>query len=108
MTAVRFGLAQEYLGRTVMMHTLLRAAMCMGALLVESGVALAQPATPPARARVGMTVTSPSFADGDVFPDKYTMKSPAPLSPALVWENAPANTVSFTLIYYDQDELRQR
>ena len=35
------------------------------------------------------------------------MKSAAPVSPALAWQNAPANTMSFTLIYYDQDELRQ-
>jgi Raf kinase inhibitor-like YbhB/YbcL family protein len=82
--------------------------MCAGALALMSGLVLAQPATPPARPRVGMTMTSPSFADGDVFPDKYTMKSPAPVSPALAWENAPANTMSFTLVYYDQDELRQR
>jgi Raf kinase inhibitor-like YbhB/YbcL family protein len=55
-----------------------------------------------------MTMTSPSFADGGVFADQYTMKSTAPVSPALAWQNAPVNTVSFTLIFYDQDELRQR
>ena len=90
-----------------MMRKLVMAAMCVGALWVASGMALAQPATPPARGRVGMTLISPSFADGDVFPVKYTMKSTVPVSPALAWQNAPANTVSFTLIYYDQDELRQ-
>jgi Raf kinase inhibitor-like YbhB/YbcL family protein len=90
--------------RAIMMRKL-----AMGAALsVISGVALAQPAAAPARTRVGMTMTSPSFSDGGIFPDQYTMKSPGPLSPALAWQNAPANTVSFTLIFYDQDELRQR
>jgi Raf kinase inhibitor-like YbhB/YbcL family protein len=90
-----------------MMRNLAMAAMCAAALSVISGTALAQSATPPARTpRVGMTITSPSFTDGGVFPDQYTMKSTAPVSPALAWQNAPANTVSFTLIYYDQDELR--
>jgi Raf kinase inhibitor-like YbhB/YbcL family protein len=82
-------------------------AICVGALSLTSSMASAQPATPPARVRVGMTITSPSFTDGSVFPDPYTMKSSAPVSPALAWADAPANTVSFTLIYYDQDELRQ-
>lgn len=90
------------------MRNLVMAAMCATALSVASGMASAQPAPPPARARVGMTMTSPSFTDGGVFPDKYSMKSAARVSPALAWENAPADTVSFTLIYYDQDELRQR
>ena len=89
------------------MRSLAMAATCALALPVAISMAFAQPATPPARVRVGMTLTSPSFADGGVFPDQYTMKSAAPVSPALAWENAPANTVSFTLIYYDQDELRQ-
>jgi Raf kinase inhibitor-like YbhB/YbcL family protein len=92
--------------RMVTMRELVRAAMCAAALSVTSSVVLAQSAPPPAR-RVGMTMTSPSFTDGGVFPDPYTMKSATPVSPALAWENAPANTVSFTLIYYDQDELRQ-
>ena len=82
-------------------------AMCAAVLPGIDGLALAQPATPPARIRVGMTMTSPSFNDGDVFADKYSMKSAAPISPALEWQNAPANTASFTLIFYDQDELRQ-
>ena len=89
------------------MRRLVMAAMCAGAVSLTSSVVLAQPATPPARVRVGMTLTSSSFADGGVFPDQYTMKSTAPVSPALAWADAPANTASFTLIYYDQDELRQ-
>jgi Raf kinase inhibitor-like YbhB/YbcL family protein len=90
------------------MRNLVMAAMWATALSVASSMAFAQPATPPARVRVGMTITSPSFTDGSVFPDQYTMKNATPLSPALAWQNAPANTVSFTLIYYDQDELRQK
>jgi len=90
-----------------MMRGLVMTAIYAGALSLAGSMALAQPATPPARVRVGMTMTSPSFTDGGVFPDPYTMKSTAPVSPALAWADAPAKTVSFTLIYYDQEELLQ-
>ena len=50
-----------------------------------------------------MTLTSTSFTDGAVIPDKYTQASPSPVSPALAWDNAPAATQSFTLIMHDPD-----
>ena len=72
-------------------------------LLASCGAAMAQ--TPPPSAPP-MMLTSSSFADGSVIPDKYTANNTAgPVSPALSWENAPAATVSFTLIMHDVDTL---
>ena len=64
----------------------------------------AAPATPPPP----FTLTSTSFEDGGVIPDKYTQASPAPVSPALAWDNTPAGTVSFTLIMHDPDNAPQK
>jgi Raf kinase inhibitor-like YbhB/YbcL family protein len=74
--------------------------MAIGAAML-SGAAAAQtaPATRP------MTLTSPSFADGGVIPDRYTANGTNPGSFALSWSNAPAGTVSFTLIMHDVDTL---
>jgi len=69
-------------------------------LVISAGAALAQaPATPPPP----FTLSSSSFTDGGVIPDKYTQASTAPVSPALSWINAPAGTQSFTLIMHDPD-----
>ena len=77
--------------------------LALGAMLLSGmgTAALAQaPATPPP---APFTLTSSSFQDGGVIPDKYTQASPSPVSPALSWVNAPAGTVSFTLIMHDPD-----
>ena len=78
--------------------------LLIGALLLSAGPALAQapaaPATPPP---TPMGLTSSSFTDGGIIPDKYTQAVPAPISPALAWTNAPAGTQSFTLIMHDPD-----
>ena len=76
------------------------------ATLMATAPALAQaPATPPPPP---MGLTSSSFADGAVIPDKYTQASTAPVSPALAWTNAPAGTQSFALIVDDPDTALQR
>ena len=78
--------------------------LLIGALLLSAGPALAQapaaPATPPP---TPMGLTSSSFTDGGIIPDKYTQAVPAPISPALTWTGAPAGTQSFTLIMHDPD-----
>ena len=66
---------------------------------------LAQPAGPPP---TPMGLTSTSFQDGGIIPDKYTQASPSPISPQLSWTNAPAGTQSFALIVDDPDTALQR
>ena len=76
-----------------------RSLLLGAALLSFSAAAEAQaPATPPP---MPMGLTSTSFADGAVIPDKYTQASPSPVSPALAWTNAPAGTQSFALVVDD-------
>jgi Raf kinase inhibitor-like YbhB/YbcL family protein len=73
------------------------------AILAPAGAALAQggaPATPPPPPLI---LSTSSFTDGGVIPDKYTQTSPSPVSPALSWINTPAGTQSFTLIMHDPD-----
>jgi Raf kinase inhibitor-like YbhB/YbcL family protein len=83
--------------------------LLIGAVLLAAGPALAQapaaPATPPP---TPMGLTSSSFADGAIIPDKYTQAVPAAFSPALAWTNAPAGTQSFALIVDDPDTALQR
>lgn len=78
----------------------MRGIILCAALLAVPGIALAQ--TPPP---TPMVLTSSSFTDGGVIPDKYTQAAPggAPVSPALAWTNAPAGTQSFALIMHDPD-----
>jgi Raf kinase inhibitor-like YbhB/YbcL family protein len=49
-----------------------------------------------------MRLTSPSFADGSVIPDKYTQAGES-VSPELEWSNVPPGTVSFVLLFHDPD-----
>ena len=73
-------------------------------LLAGCGMALAQGAPPAGAPRQPpMGLTSSSFTDGGVIPDKYTQNSPNPVSPALAWTNAPAGTQSFAIIMHDPD-----
>lgn len=50
-----------------------------------------------------MTLTSPSFTDGGIFPDKYTQNGATFVSPALAWTKAPPGTVTFVLLMRDPD-----
>jgi Raf kinase inhibitor-like YbhB/YbcL family protein len=63
------------------------------------------PATPPAPAKPGLTLTSSAFEDGAIIPNKYTQAAaPAtPISPALAWAHVPDGTVSFALVVDDPD-----
>lgn len=74
-------------------------AMAYAILFAASSSAVAQQTAP----LTGMVLTSPDFADGGVIPDKFTQASTAPVSPALQWDNVPANTQSFALIFHDVD-----
>lgn len=62
----------------------------------------------PAPANPPMSLTSSSFPDGGVIPDKYTANGANPGSFALSWENAPPAAVSFTLIMHDVDTLPRK
>ena len=83
----------------------LGAGLLAASVLTISGAALAQaPAAPPP---APMGLTSSSFTDGGVIPDKYTQASPTPMSPELSWTNAPAATQSFALVVDDPDTALQ-
>lgn len=78
----------------------------LGASLLAAAPAVAQnaPATPPP---LPMGLTSTSFADGGVIPDKYSQASSAPVSPELSWTNAPSGTQSFAIVVDDPDTALQ-
>ena len=79
------------------------------ALSLSTTAALAQspmvqppaPGTRPAP----FVLTSSSFEDGGVIPDKYSGASSDPASPALSWTGAPANTGAFAIIMHDLDTM---
>ncbi len=81
--------------------------MLAAAMLTLAGVAVAQTPPPAAMKAVGMTLSSPDFADGGIIPDKFTSKvytgKPIANSPALAWTGTPAGTQSFVLIVHDLD-----
>jgi len=83
-----------------------RSLLLAAALLpLSSGLLLAQQAAPPP---TPMGLTSSSFTDGGIIPDKYTQATTAPVSPALAWTGVPAGTQSFALIVDDPDTALQR
>lgn len=50
-----------------------------------------------------MQMSSPSFTDGGVAPDKHTCIVDNPVSPAFTWIDPPTKTVSYTLIFHVPD-----
>jgi len=49
-----------------------------------------------------MVLTTTAWPDGGVIPLRYTQAG-AEISPAIQWSGAPANTVSFVLVFQDLD-----
>ena len=49
-----------------------------------------------------MLITSPSFGDGEIIPDRHTCRIEQ-ISPALYFHNAPKDTVQFAVIVDDYD-----
>jgi hypothetical protein len=84
------------------MRAIHQAAICALVLSVAGGAAQAQQ-QPTGPRPAPMSLSSTSFTDGGILPDKYTAAVDKPVSPALAWANAPAGTVSFTLILHDPD-----
>lgn len=67
----------------------------------QAGAAPAAPAPP------ALTLTSSSFGDGTVIPDKYTQAGNQ-TSPELSWTNTPPGTVSFVLHMHDLEASRNK
>src|SRR5437667_9875279 len=49
-----------------------------------------------------MTLMTTAWPDGGMIPLRYSQAGPE-ISPAIQWSGAPANTVSFVLIFHDLD-----
>ncbi len=77
-----------------------RAAAIVPMLMMTAAAQQAPAPTP-------MRLTSTSFADGSVIPNKYTQVEKQ-VSPALTWTNAPANTQSFVMHMHDMEGSRQK
>jgi Raf kinase inhibitor-like YbhB/YbcL family protein len=81
-------------------------------LLSLAGVARAQSPQyqPPAPGShpVPLVLTSPSFSDGGVIPDKYSNAAPVPVSLALAWTGTPAGTQAFAIIMHDLDTMPRK
>jgi Raf kinase inhibitor-like YbhB/YbcL family protein len=87
----------------------MRSVLNLFLVAVLASPAIAQQAAPPAApAGPGLTVTSTSFEDGGVIPDKYTQKATPFVSPEVEWKFAPAAVVSYTLIMHDPEAAPQK
>ena len=81
--------------------------MAVAALAVSVVATVATQQAPGAPAPTPMRLTSTSFADGSVIPNKYTQLEKQ-TSPALTWVNAPAATQSFVLHMHDVEGARNK
>jgi Raf kinase inhibitor-like YbhB/YbcL family protein len=78
-------------------------------LLLASAIPAMAQNTPGTAAPPPFTLTSASFQDGGVIPDKYTSLDPSGgISPELEWVNPPTGTVSYTLIMHDPDNAPRK
>jgi Raf kinase inhibitor-like YbhB/YbcL family protein len=81
-------------------------------VLATASTAFAQaPAGQPAArppAGPGLTLTSASYEDGGIIPNKYTQADPKPISPQLKITNVPAGTQTFVLLFHDPDVAIQK
>src|SRR5579871_2969494 len=87
---------------------LLFASISPALLLVLASVAApALRAQPPGMARTPpLLMTSSSWEDGGVLPDKYTsVAGPKAVSPALSWSQVPPGTKSFVLLMHDPEPV---
>ena len=75
----------------------LTAVLLTGSVLAQGPGRGRGPGAPP------MRLTSPSFPDGSVIPDKYTQAVPNAVSPELEWTTVPMGTVTFVLLFHDPD-----
>ena len=50
-----------------------------------------------------MQMSTPSFTDGGLAPDKHTCLVKEPVSPGFTWIDPPTKTVSYTLIFHVPD-----
>jgi len=76
--------------------------MRIAILLVMASVAWGQRGGGGRGAVQSMVLTTTAWPDGGVIPLRYTQAG-AEISPAIQWSGAPANTVSFVLVFQDLD-----
>ena len=84
-----------------LLNVFLLAAMA-SPVMAQQAAPAAAPTSP------GLTLTSTSFDDTAIIPDKYTQKANPFVSPELEWKYAPAGVVSYTLIMHDPDAAPQK
>jgi Raf kinase inhibitor-like YbhB/YbcL family protein len=86
------------------------AAFCFSAILLAQTAPTVQAKQAAPQPKQGFTLTSASFEDGGIIPNKYTkaMDPAVPVSPALAWANVPNGTVNFVLKMHDLDSALKR